>query len=670
MRSAKFFQRSPLLALALVLFVAYLPVTTWLFAIKNDFFYSYYPAKFFLTESIRAGEFPLWNPFINFGYPCYGDLSLSYWNPSTWLFAVMGYNAYSFTAEIILYLLLAGVGMYKLTGIWTTHKEHRLATAIAYMCSGFMIGHLQHFNWINAAGILPFVVYCFWKLLTTQDKKYVLAAILSFSYFFTAVHPGHIIAVFYLLVGLSIFHLYHQGFNKKLFIRLAYVSIGILLTLAGPLMAILDVLPFTNRSGPVQADQVLGVTDPGSWISFLLPFASTSDTSFLGNDIALRNCYIGLLPLVTLPILLTTQKRPPILFWISIAAFFLLICTSIAGSIYEHLPLINTVRLPGEFRLIALFSLLLISVVGLDQAKTPGTTLSKAFKMITWLLGSIILLALGYILATRESLIFDQHFLEENSVRTKLKAFIHSLSFADKVLIQASVQILLARWYLGYFRGSKRFSLTQIVAVEFIVISLMNLPFTGVGKKSTADIQQLIDSSPAGVLQPYSSPEQDIVKNYPLTDSIISNWGFYSKHPATRELMPYPLVLDKSSAFFSSGEHQKLYNKSFAFLNNEGTILPIQNSYRSFRFEIKAKNNDTLSVKQINFSGWKARIDGQPARLISEATILELPVPAGSHSVELYFDNKAVMILFCLHFIAMLVLVCAMISYRIRYILP
>jgi hypothetical protein len=134
--------------------------------------------------------------------------------------------------------------------------------------------------------------------------------------------------------------------------------------------------------------------------------------------------------------------------------------------------------------------------------------------------------------------------------------------------------------------------------------------------------------------------------------------------------MPYPLVLDKSSVYFISGEHQKLLDRPFAFLNSTGIILPQQNTYRSFRFSVNLNTYDTLSVKQINFKGWKVRIDGNPASLINETTIIKVPIPAGSHTVDIYFDNKAMTILLWFHLIAMAVLGILLIGHRIRYILP
>ena len=90
-----------------VLVIAYLPVSSFLFSLKNDAFNGYFPPKFFMSESIHAGYLPLWNPYINFGIPAYGDMSGGYWSPVTWLIAsTVGYNAYTLTVELLLYVLI------------------------------------------------------------------------------------------------------------------------------------------------------------------------------------------------------------------------------------------------------------------------------------------------------------------------------------------------------------------------------------------------------------------------------------------------------------------------------------------------------------------------------------------------------------------------------------
>ena len=146
----------------IILFIAYLPVSSFLFFLKNDAFNGYFPPKFFMSESIHSGYLPLWNPYINFGLPQYGDMSSGFWSPVTWLVAsTVGYNAYSFTIELLIYLLTAGIGMYILCRFYEMNRSVCMIAGLSYMCCGYMIGHLQHFNWISGAAFLPL---CLWGI--------------------------------------------------------------------------------------------------------------------------------------------------------------------------------------------------------------------------------------------------------------------------------------------------------------------------------------------------------------------------------------------------------------------------------------------------------------------------------------------------------------------------
>lgn len=181
-----------------VLFLAYLPISSCMFFLKNDAFNGYFPPKFFMSESIHAGHLPLWNPYINFGIPQYADMSSGYWSPITWLIAsTSGYNAYSLTFELLFYVLLSGIGMYKLTGLWVTDKRIRFMAGVAFMCSGYHVGHLQHFNWLSGAAFLPFCLWSYLHLLRQPSIRNMLLTALLFYLLISSAHPGITISSFY-----------------------------------------------------------------------------------------------------------------------------------------------------------------------------------------------------------------------------------------------------------------------------------------------------------------------------------------------------------------------------------------------------------------------------------------------------------------------------------------
>lgn len=64
-------------------------------------------------------------------------------------------------------------------------------------------------------------------------------------------------------------------------------------------------------------------------------------------------------------------------------------------------------------------------------------------------------------------------------------------------------------------------------------------------------------------------------------------------------------------------------------------------SYAPERYiiDISTSENAILSLAQVDYPGWKAKIDGEPVDLIrAYGALTALPIEAGNHAVEIYFD--------------------------------
>ncbi len=143
---------------------------------KNDAFSDNFPDKYFISQSLHAGYLPLWNPYMNFGFPIYADPGFAFWNPITWLFAIFGYSTYALTLEVLLYIFLAGVFMLHLAKWLKLSAPIAFAVACMYMCSGFFTGSIQYINFITSAAFLPFTItkcFCnYWNYLLYETVHY------------------------------------------------------------------------------------------------------------------------------------------------------------------------------------------------------------------------------------------------------------------------------------------------------------------------------------------------------------------------------------------------------------------------------------------------------------------------------------------------------------------
>ncbi|MEJ7671655.1 MAG: hypothetical protein WKF59_02850 [Chitinophagaceae bacterium] len=256
-----------------------------------------------MSESIHDGHLPLWNPYINYGFPQYGDMSSGYWSPITWLIAsTLGYNAYTFTIEVLAYLFIGAIGMYKLTRYFNLQNKVRFIAAIAYMCCGYNVGHLQHFNWLSGAAFLP---WCMWGYLLLQQRlsiNNILQSAFIFYLFISSAHPGLVIGAFYFFIALSLFLFFKNEkrfhINKRIkefVITNSVLLITLIILSAGMIVAYSDILPYFSRSDEVPlADGLKSATTEQSWISILLPLSTTKNDRFFATDISMRNIYFSL----------------------------------------------------------------------------------------------------------------------------------------------------------------------------------------------------------------------------------------------------------------------------------------------------------------------------------------------------------------------------------------
>jgi hypothetical protein len=551
-----------------VLFVAYLPITTFQFFIKNDAFNGYFPPKFFMSESIHAGHLPLWNPYINFGIPQYGDMSSGYWSPVTWLMAsTIGYNAYTFTLEILFYIILGGIGVYKLLGIWQVDKKVRLIAGIAFMCCGYNIGHLQHFNWLSGAAFLP---WCLWAYLKAIDKfsfKSIARAALLFYLLFSSAHPGISIGAFYFFLAVMIFHLFskrksgNQKDTLKQSLKIHSLLILLLLLLsAGMISGYLDILPHFSRGEKLNLQTALdGPSNIQSWVSTILPFASVKNDSFFNTELTVRNCYFSLTLLLFFILAFLKKKTRWQLFLLFTALFFALLSSGgmFKLAAYKLMPGISYVRLNGEFRIFTLLCFIIIAAIELDkwikEKNRFEGLVKKLFLAINIILLAVIVIGIYRAIINKESFIFSlKNIIADGSLSGSLKKLIDAVTFYDTFWIQGIIQLIILRVIRYCLIHQKMKLLVKVVMVDMILATLLNIPYTGVGNTSLASVQQVLNKSTKGIPIPILHP---IKNNDTLTraeNELIGDWSMYNKQIGTARQVVYPINLKLSDTYFEN----------------------------------------------------------------------------------------------------------------------
>lgn len=605
----------------LILFVAFLPVSSFQFFIKNDAFSGYFPPKFFMSESLHAGHLPLWNPYINFGFPQYGDMSSGYWSPITWLIAsTIGYNAYIFTIEIFLYILLGGLGMYKLLGYWNIDAKIKFIGGIAFMCCGYNIGHLQHFNWLSGAAFLPWCMWAYLLLLQKFSLKNSIRAALLFYLLFSSAHPGISIGACYFFAALMLFQLLSREKTNSLLAEIKKTGIThlllfslLLILSAGMLTGYLDILPHFSRGEKINLQNALSnPTNIQSWISSLLPFASVKNDHLFQTDPSMRNCYFGLSLLLFFIIAFFKRKNSWQKFLLITGFAFALLSAGgfFKTMAYHILPGIGYVRLNGEFRIFAILCFIILAVIELNKWKNENPSFSGTLKWGYYFLETILFIAIVFGLyktfTIKEGLLFSINNISvQPGLAMKSKAMVDGVSFYDTFWIQGLVQLFLL-WGIKHSLLNKNFSLLRnIVIADLILSSLFNIPFTGAGKASLAAVQKVINQSPQGIPIPVLQPLKNIDTLTTEEKGLTGDWSMYNKQIGTVKEVAYPIALKNTVTYFNRKENNpglSIDLRPYLFAAELTDDSSISNIYSTFGFKPHDAVVNTFSPSKISLS--------------------------------------------------------------------
>ena len=576
-----------ILAFFIIMVVGLFPVATFLFALKNDAFTGYFPPKFFMSESIHSGSIPLWNPYINFGIPQYGDMSSGFWSPITWFFSsTIGYNAYTFTIELLMYIFIGGIGMFKLLSYWGIYDKIKFIAGISFMLCGFNIGHLQHFNWISGVSFLPWCLWSYLILLKKYSLKNAILTALIFYLFVSSAHPGISIVSVYFFFIVFLFSFFQNKTETSFLYKIKYFSkvhflfiLFFLLLSAGMIAGYLDIIPHFSRGDKLYLENSLGnTTSLKCWISTIIPFSTVKNDAFFNTDISMRNCYFGLTLLIfLLYFIFSTKTKWQVLFFLFGMFTALLSLGKWFKTIgYYLMPGISYVRLNGEFRIFSIFCFIIIAALEVNKYFETNRKFDFKLKYIFIILNLVLVSAVLYglygALHYKSGILFSFNIFKNTSgFVNKLKLGIDIISFNDTFWIQGVLQLLLLFIIHKSLLKKDIALLKKVIIVELVLASLMNIPFTGVGKLSVANIQKILSESKKGIPIPALTTIEQHNTQGLVYKEIVGDWSMYSKQIGCNKAVPYPIVLKNTTFYFDSlkkNSNISVTNKPFIFLAN------------------------------------------------------------------------------------------------------
>ena len=136
---------------------------------KWDIWQAEYPNQVMMTDAIKAGTLPLWNPLMNMGMPYYASIGTPVWYPITLIFAMIGYTPLSLSWDYLIQLIIAAYGMYFFVKGYLREAVSRekldkdeyivaYLSGVLYSCSGLFLSNAQHIMINIIATWIPWVL--------------------------------------------------------------------------------------------------------------------------------------------------------------------------------------------------------------------------------------------------------------------------------------------------------------------------------------------------------------------------------------------------------------------------------------------------------------------------------------------------------------------------------
>jgi hypothetical protein len=660
----------PYLLLALVLFIAYLPLSSFYFGMKNDAFSDNFPDKYFISQSLNAGYLPLWNPYMNFGFPIYADPGFAFWNPITWLFATIGYSVYTLTLEVLFYIFLAGAFMLRLARWLKLSAPTAFAVACMYMCSGFFTGSIQYINFITAAAFLPLLLQSFLQLLQLPCLRN--SALLSLAFYGVCMsgHPALPLASAYflcaILLSVCIGYRADKSINPKKIILFLCVSAVLFLLLALPMLySYGSIWKLYNRNATQQSFDIintgLGIS---SLISFLFPFTTTAHSELFNNDVAMRNIYFSLLGLISLFFAFNSRKK---LVYVFLITGFLMLVLSFGGTfktgLYNYLPGLSFVRTNGEYRVFVILLFSLISGFGLENI-IKNSSIFYLFKNIIKVFGiACFAVAVTLIIINKNELSNFFFSMEKDGLNvTAFKTFFESENLLIAFLLSICVSILIC---IPFFIPNENLKneLATIIVIDLIINTIIYLPVTGVGTTSLKSIQTIYNNNPAGIPIPPLIPVNKIDTLDAKTTGLVGSISYYNKKIGTEKITDYPSFFSSTDLFFKSLEKNDVLSKPYLFLKSGNKNFTVNKfSPQSISITVQSTADDSLIFLQNHYTFWKANNNGKEIPIkTAYSTFMQVPVNKGINKIEFrYSDDKLIYMLIISLFtlISLIIIIC------------
>ena len=353
------------------------------------------PPRFFWVESIKNGEFPLWDPYQFSGHPFFANPQHAVLYPLNSLFFLLPFDV-AFNVIIILHFFLGGLFTYLLLKDLKVSPTGSLLSGLIFMLSGYLLSVHSLLTILLSSIWTPLIMMFFRRAITSSGFKNEILTAIFITFSFLGGGIEIVYGNFFVLFLMVIFHssaVYKFPKWRETWLRvrsLLIVSIIFLFLSAVQLLPFLELYHHSIRgSGISYQEATVWSFAPKDILLFFLPDAYgyfLDMKKYWINQCWFKTLYTGGLPFI-LSLIFFLAPHPPLSpsgerdgvrrFGKGRKLFFSLMFFSLFLSlgqynpfypyVFKYVPFFNGIRYPVKFLYIFILVLAIAAGLGFQR---------------------------------------------------------------------------------------------------------------------------------------------------------------------------------------------------------------------------------------------------------------------------------------------------------------
>jgi hypothetical protein len=377
----------------------------------GDFYFYFYPLKKFILEHLLTHRaLPFWNSYQFSGTPMISNIQASMFYPFGFLYYLVSPER-AYVYSTVMHCLMASFFMYAFVRSLDVSKAGSFMAALVFTFNGYFIGHIYagHLTFVQSYVWIPLLFLLIHHFARTGNIVWAVGAGLVVG---TQVLGGFPQIAFYTLLASTLFVLYQTVMLRRSGSSCVFklgTGLGVCLVLGFCLAAVqifptLEFAGLSTRGGGVSyATATYESLHPKELLAFLIPgiYGSPLEQTYWRSQEVWHfweSCgYVGILPLFLLFVKGRKEESKNIgFFFVFLALFALFLALGKYNPLYPliyRMPGFNSFRIPAQIIYLYVFSVAVLSGIGLGKITAGPWRLSRACTVYSLLVGGIVTVA-------------------------------------------------------------------------------------------------------------------------------------------------------------------------------------------------------------------------------------------------------------------------------------